>query len=251
MHLNQVRSKATDINRVQQDDYWASGGFDDFDSIRQALRPIIHLRDKGAAPSPEPLVIYDITEDRELFEINERTTSIRTVDYEIYRQEVEKTLRPLFDQDPVLKKIRAGEAITEAELNELNSLVHTRNPNVDLTVLASFYPESSAGLGQLLRTIVGLDVTAIEAQFTAFIQEHHIHLNALQQRFLGLLKSEISRKGQMTIAELYDQPFKSLHQDGIDGLFHDEQAHLIAQFVAGFTVKAGDAEEQVTVNPAQ
>ena len=51
----------------------------------------------------------------------------------------------------------------------------------------------------------------------------------------------------MTIADLYEQPFKSLHIDGIDGLFQDEEAHLIAGFVAGFTVKADEPVQKVAL----
>jgi type I restriction enzyme R subunit len=160
---------------------------------------------------------------------------------------VEKTLTPLFDKNPVLQKIRSGEPITEDELNDLNALIHTQNEHVDLTILKDFFPESTAGIDQLLRTIVGLDTGAIEAKFMHFVQSYHIQLNSLQQRFLALLKSEICRRGEIAIADLYDQPFKSLHQDGIDGLFQEEQAQLIANFIAGFTVKAGVPKDVVNM----
>ncbi|TNC81300.1 MAG: DEAD/DEAH box helicase [Oleiphilus sp.] len=247
MHLNQVRSRAAEVNKLQQDDFWQTANFDELEKSRSALRPVIHLREKGKTPPTNRTTIYDITEDQTKFEVNERKTNIVTVDFEIYRQEVEKTLSPLFEKDPVLQKIRAGEPVTESELEALNALVHTQNPSVDLKLLAEFYPESSAGVDQLLRTIVGLDVEQIDKQFTAFVQEHHINLSALQQRFLGLLKSEICRKGQMTIADLYEQPFKGLHQDGIDGLFQDDQAQLIAKFVAGFTVDVSQQASRVVM----
>lgn len=95
-------------------------------------------------------------------------TDIRTIDYEIYRQEVEKTLKPLFESDEVLKRIRAGESVSEAELNQLISLVHTQNPSVDLAILSEFYPDTTASLDQILRTIVGMNRDDIETQFTAF-----------------------------------------------------------------------------------
>ncbi|PIE40654.1 MAG: DEAD/DEAH box helicase, partial [Gammaproteobacteria bacterium] len=247
MELNQVRSKASEIRALQQDDYWLTANFDTLEHSRQQLRPVIHLRDKGPTPPPVEISVIDIKEDIGEYQVEERKTNIRTVDYEIYRQEVEKTLTPLFDKNPVLQKIRAGEPVTKAELDALNALIHTQNPRVDLELLAEFYPDSSAGVDQLLRTIIGLDVDAIEQQFTAFVQQHHINLSALQQRFLGLLKSEICRKGQMTIADLYEQPFKGLHQDGIDGLFQDQQAELIATFVAGFTVDTHSVKSQLDI----
>ncbi len=149
-------------------------------------------------------------------------------------------MQPLFNHDPVLQKIRAGLAVTEVELEQLNALVHTQNARVDLKLLKEFYPESAIGIDQLLRTIIGLDAHAVDLKFQVFVQTHHINLNALQQRFLALLKSEICRTGQMRISSLYEQPFIALHQDGIDGLFKDEQAQLIANFVAGFAIELGE-----------
>ena len=146
-----------------------------------------------------------------------------------------------------LQKIRSGEAITEQELDTLNALVHESKSSIDLKLLKEFFPDSAVGVDQLLRTIVGLDAKAIEDKFTAFVQEHHIHLNALQQRFLDLLKREICRRGEITIGDLYDQPFQSLHDDGIDGLFRVEQASLIAGFVAQFTVPAGQGRHNVEI----
>jgi type I restriction enzyme R subunit len=161
---------------------------------------------------------------------------------------VEATLTPLFATNPTLKKIRAGEPITKQELKDLNAMVHTNNSRVDLNLLTEFFPDSAVGIDQLLRAIIGLDRDAIEAQFSEFIQQHHIHLNSLQQRFISLLKSEICRSGSMTVERLYEAPFSQLHQDGIDGLFKDEQASLIAGFVAGFAIQSGQRKASADTN---
>ena len=253
MHLNQVRNKADTVARLQQYDFWQPGGTQQgciqaLEEVRQDLRSVIHLRDKSVNPPPADITpIIDIKEDADLFKTEEVKTNIRTVDYEIYRREVEATLTPLFATNPTLQKIRAGEAITEQELNELNAMVHTSNSRVDLTLLKEFFPDSAAGIDQLLRALIGLDRDAIEAKFSTFLQEHHIHLDSLQQRFISLLKSEICRSGSITVGRLYEAPFSQLHQDGIDGLFKDEQASLIARFVAGFAVQSGQRKASAEV----
>ena len=240
MNMNQVRDKANTIAQLQCDDFWKKDNVAALEQTRQNLRSVIHLRDKSVNPPPADVTpIIDIKENEQLYQIAEIKTNIRTVDYEIYRREVEASLMPLFDNNPTLQKIRAGQAISERELADLNAMLHTGNHSVDLNLLKEFFPDSAASVDQLLRTIIGLDRDAIESQFNAFLQQHHIHLNSLQQRFISLLKSEICRHGNMTVERLYEAPFKSLHQDGIDGLFQNEQATLIARFVAGFTVESG------------
>ena len=235
MNLSQVRRQSDEVKKIQDDHFWDNANFDGLEQSRVNLRPIIHLQKKGYPPL-KPNTVIDVTEIVGEVKYGERKTKIDSVDYEIYRQEVEKTLTPLFQTDPVLQKIRAGQPITANELSALNALVHTQNPSVDLYLLKEFYPDSTVGVDQLLRTIVGMDSAQVNQQFNQFIQQHHVNLTAIQQRFLNLLQQEICRKGQMTVAALYDQPFKSLHEDGIDGLFQNEQASLIATFVAGFTV---------------
>ncbi len=245
MHRNEVRQKAETIRLLQQDTFWQNADFTQLETARLKLREVIHLREKDKLPPPGPDHIYDIPEDITQIQVAETRTNIRNVDYEIYRQEVEKTLEPLFNQNPILQKIRAGEPISEEELYQLNALVHTQNARVDLKLLKEFFPESSVGVDQLLRTIIGLDVAAVGKKFEHFIQAHHIRLNSLQQRFLAMLKTELCTNGQISVSRLYETPYSNLHQDGIDGVFKDAEAHLIAEFVASFALELGKGKVQI------
>ncbi|MEE2024866.1 DEAD/DEAH box helicase family protein [Alkalimonas mucilaginosa] len=250
MHLNDVRAKASDIAAIQQDSYWQNLSFAALEHSRKALRGIIHLRDKDIVP-PMPDVVLDVKEDSADYKIKERAANIVSIDYQIFRQEVEKTLAPLFDTDAVLKKIRAGEPVSEDDLARLNSLVHTQNPNVDLNTLKEFFPESTASLDKILRTIVGMDKEAIEQAFTDFVQQTHTHMNARQQRFIGMLKNHVVRYGAVAIEQLYEAPFTSIHDMGLDGVFSQQQADVIQQFIRQFEVPLGNKAPRIekTLNP--
>ncbi|MEZ8790259.1 DEAD/DEAH box helicase family protein [Vibrio splendidus] len=246
MHLNEVRSKAATIKQIQQPNYLSDADYFAVEACRHNLRTVIHLRDKGVAPPAPKTPIIDLQEDSGLYETQEIKTDIITVDYEIYRQEVEKTLTPLFESNTVLQKIRGGQAVTEADLSTLNALVHTQNPNVDLHTLKEFFPESTAELGQILRTIVGMDEQQIEHEFTAFVQQVHTHLNARQQRFIGMLKNHLCRYGSVDIEALYDAPFNQIDDAGLDGVFpNPAQADVVEQFVRRFSVHLGNKHSSV------
>ena len=249
MHLNEVRSQAPAIAAIQSVQYWQQLSFEAIETSRKALRTIIHLRDKAAKPHTNDYII-DIKEDVNEIRETDRLTKIVSIDYQIYRQEVEKTLAPLFDTDVVLQKIRKGEPVTADDLAQLNSLVHTQNPTVDLNTLKEFYPESTASLDKILRTIVGMDKDAIEQSFTVFVQQIHTHVNAKQQRFISMLKNHLIRYGSINIDQLYDAPFTSVHMEGLDGVFSEQQADVIAQFIAQFNVELGSKNPQIdTHNP--
>ncbi|EHR40707.1 DEAD/DEAH box helicase family protein [Alishewanella jeotgali] len=244
MHLNEVRAKASAIAAIQQDSYWQNLSFNALEQSRKALRGIIHLRDK-AIVTPTHELVLDVKEDTAEYKVTERAANIVSVDYQIYRQEVEKTLAPLFDTDAVLQKIRAGEQVSEADLARLNALVHTQNPNVDLNTLKEFFPESTVSLDKILRTIVGMDKEAIERAFTDFVQQTHTHMNAKQQRFIGMLKNHLIRYGAIAIEQLYDAPFTSIHDMGLDGVFSQQQADVIQQFIRQFDVPLGSKTPRI------
>ena len=244
MHLNEVRAKASEIKNIQQQTYWQKLSFAALEQSRLALRSIIHLRDKGIQPSSVDYII-DITEELSEIHEKERPTKIISIDYQNFRQVVEQTLAPLFEHDVVLQKIRAGIAVTPDDLAQLNSLVHTQNPNVDLNTLKEFFPESTATLDKILRTIVGMDKAAIEQSFTRFVQEIHTHVNAKQQRFISMLKNHLIRYGAIQIAQLYDAPFTQIHDMGLDGVFNEQQADVIEQFIKQFDVELGDKSSTI------
>lgn len=91
----------------------------------------------------------DITEDANLIQTETRKTNIRSIDFKLYRQQVQGALEPLFQQNPVLKKIRNGEPVTQSELDELTKLVLIQNPNVDIRALKEFYPQATASTDKL------------------------------------------------------------------------------------------------------
>ncbi len=246
MHLNEVRAKAATIAQVQTPDFWNNADYADFETVRRELRAIIHLRDKGVMPSPTRAAIIDVREDVAEYRFNDVKTDIRTIDYEIYRQEVEKTLTPLFDTNPVLQKIRAGQSVSEAELNQLIAMVHTQNPNVDLATLKEFYPDSSASLDHILRTLIGMNKADIELQLTAFVQQLHTQLNSRQQRFISLLKTQLCKYGSLTVDQLYLAPFNQLDDAGLDGVFPiEQQAQIIAEFVQRYSVQLGEPQSSI------
>ena len=91
-------------------------------------------------------------------------TNIQSLDFAIYRKAVQAALEPLFETDSVLRKVRHGESIQPEELDRLNSLLHTRNPDVNLATLREFYPDTAVPLSRILRAIVGLEPEAVEAR---------------------------------------------------------------------------------------
>ena len=237
-HLAQVQQHGDLINTMREPDWWQNASFGELENARKKLRGIMHLMDKGTTPPPEPPVYTDITEDSSLIKSATQETNIKSVDFKLYRQQVQGALEPLFTSSPVLVKIRNGESVTEQELDELTKLVLIQNPNVDIKVLKEFYPEATAGLDQILRTMVGMDSSAVAARFAEFAAVHQ--LSSQQLRFLDMLKNHIRDFGTVEMKQLFEQPFTRIHGEGITGVFTDmTQVMAIKEIVESFTVDTG------------
>lgn len=232
-HLNPVRAKADELKALRSDAFWQSPGFAELDKLRAALRDVMGLAEAPVLPPPAPTAVFDVREDEAEYQVHVRPSKIKDVDFVIFRKAVQAALEPLFESDPVLVKVRNGEAITQDELDRLNSLLHTRNPDVDLATLREFYPDTVIPLAHILRAIVGLDHEAVEAKFTAFAQSHA--LSSQQLRFLGMLKDHIRQFGAIAVAQLFDAPFNTLHAEGLGGVFpNPHQLDEVVALVRGF-----------------
>jgi len=245
MHLNPVREKAEVIKRVKSDEFWSGLTVADLESVRKPLREIMHHRDRQGA-MPLPAKIIDVTEDAAGILTSRRATSLKTVDMKAYQQIVEAELKRHFDTNPTLKKIRAGEAVSEADIQALVSLVLVQSPDASRDVLAEFFADTAFPLDFAIRSIVGLDPEAVAARFAEFVRRHP-SLTAKQTRFLGLLQNHIARFGSVTLDRLYEQPFTVVDADGLDGVFEkpeeiDDLLDILSVFAPPPAVSAGTKE---------
>jgi type I restriction enzyme R subunit len=234
MNLNQVRAKAESIKKVKSAAFWTAITPDQLEELRRDLRGIMQFRQTGNGPDPTGALIYDITEEDGLIRTARRTSNIRSIDLAAYRARVEQALGELFATDPTLRKIRAGQPVSQGDLDALVSLVLTRHPDVDLSILTEFYPATADHLDLIIRSIVGLDPDAVKDHFTAFALAYP-SLTAPQMQFLQLLQNHIAKNGGIALERLADAPFTSLDEEGVYGVFpSDSQRHDLLAIVRTF-----------------
>ena len=236
MHLNPVREKAEVIKRMQSNTFWTDASVADLEEARISLREIMHHRTRHDSQAVPPKVV-DITEDATQVHFTRRSASLRSVDMKAYRQIIETELKRHFKTDPVLKKIRAGEPVSDREVDSLVSLILIQNTNVRREHLEEFFSETAAPLYLTIRTIVGMNPEAVRDKFTNFVQKHP-KLTAKQTHFLSLLQNHIARYGTIEVARLYDAPFTVIDADGPDGVFENENELLdLIEIVRSFGPK--------------
>lgn len=68
-----------------------------------------------------------------------------------------------------------------------------------------------------MRNLVGVDRQAAQAAFAQFLNDRS--LDATQIRFIELIIDQLTARGIMDAAALYEPPFSHLHAGGPDALF--------------------------------
>lgn len=241
MNLNPVRARASTIAEVRSAAFWDNVTVDALERVRCDLRGIMHYRQPPGTTTFGPKVI-DVTEDDSLIERKPHKVRLEGLDLAAYRSRVEKVLRDLFDTNPTLQRIKRGEPVTEEDLKALNSLIHTQDPYLDLNELVEYFPDTAGRLDQAIRKIIGRDASDVARVFGDFVQSHN--LNSQQIAFLRMLQNHIARHGSIEIDRLYEDPFTTIHNDGLDGVFTDEaQAQELIRIIEDFRKPATEGTE--------
>lgn len=219
--LNEVREKSVLLNQLKTAEYWESISVAALETVRLELRGIAHLTQKSATVVYSPRIV-DVPEVREEIQHYEYTAKASGLDMARYRERVEKILRPLFNSDPTLQKIRSGQAVEGAEIEKLVSMVLVQHPDINLQILEDHYPETRGRLYLAIRRVVGLAPEFVDRHFSDFV-ENTPALSAAQVKFLDMLKNHVIKYGGIQPEKLYEAPFTYIDSAGLSGVFSEQQ----------------------------
>lgn len=76
---------------------------------------------------------------------------------------------------------------------------------------------------------MGLDATAEQAVFAAFIQTGN--LRADQMTFMNTIIKHLTKNGVIDKTMLFKPPFTHIHHDGLFGVFNDASASKVIQLI--------------------
>ncbi|WP_197703018.1 type I restriction-modification enzyme R subunit C-terminal domain-containing protein [Thiohalobacter thiocyanaticus] len=232
VNIQAVRQKDAVIDRLRSAAFWQGVSLEDLEWVRNELRGIMKYRQRAGVSSSG----IDTTRVRDGAEIREqeRPQYLGSQSEALqYRRRLKTILSDMIANNPVLQKIRRNESVQPEELDQLTSSILTQHPGVDLGILNDFYGRTASGLQATIRELIGMDPAAVEAHFTRFLHAHP-RLTHLQVQFLNLLKGYISDNGSITIDKLYEQPFTSVSNEGLDGVFSESDIEDLIEVLKPF-----------------
>jgi type I restriction enzyme R subunit len=219
LSVNVVARERDLIEALQGPTWWAQPTDEKLRELARRLAPLMRFRQRRTDPMMK-LDIADLLASKEWVEVgpeHERITS------SAYRARVEAYIQELVDSNPVVAKIKAGEAISDDEIHELADLLERHDPHITVELLRKVYNHRTASFVRLIRHVLGVErleswPETVTQAFDAFIAAHTA-LTGLQIRFLQTLKTFILQTGKLAKQDLVDLPFTQIHPRGIRGVF--------------------------------
>lgn len=229
LNIGVVAKEKEIINKALKNSFWVNPTETDLKKVIDKVAPLMRYRQRfDGGDEQESLNLRDVTYKKEMIEFGPEN---ELVSVSRYKEMVEEMVQQLADQNPILKKIKSGEEISEEELKVLAELMNERDPFVTEKLLQRVYGNQHAKFLQFIKHILQIEVVhsfeeTVTQSFDEFIKQHN-NLSNNQIEFMTVLKKYLIDKGKIEKKDLINPPFTQLHPQGILGVFSPKEIEEI------------------------
>lgn len=197
---------------IQDSAFWEGITLQMLEELRLRLRGLVPLLDRKKRK-----IIYT-TFDDELTGVREESL------IELPRMtsaQYEKKVKAYLDghhNNIVIHRLRTNQPLTASDLEGLEQTLVQIGEDDGPTLLSGLLSRSGApSLAHFVRSLVGMDRTAAQAAFSAFLSDRS--LTPDQTRFIELIIDQLTARGVMEASALYETPFSDLNSGGPEAVF--------------------------------
>jgi type I restriction enzyme R subunit len=220
-NIPQVAAELQLIRDLTTDEWWQDVTVPMLEEVRARLRSLIGLIDTTARGD---LYTNFTDELGELIEVDPARLLTRD-EFKQFRLRVKDFLKAHEDH-LTMQRLRRNQPLTEADLDELQRFLLSHGVGTEQAIQRA--AEECNGFGLFIRSLVGLDRNAAKEVFAEFLADGTHTAN--QIRYINEIIDELTSRGVMDAARLYEPPFSDLAQ-GPESLFSvaevDNICHLL------------------------
>lgn len=197
------------IQDIQTDEWWEDVTVPMLEVMRRRLRDLVQLIEKRKRK-----VVYTDFEDLMGAETVFHLPGLGSVTDEAkFRAKTQAFLRDHLD-NIAIQKLRLNRPLTPGDLSELERILSESGASEEDIRRAA---EQSKGLGLFVRSMVGMDREAAKQAMAGFIEGKTLTANQLE--FVNMVINQLTERGVVELARLYESPFTDLTPQGPEGLF--------------------------------
>ncbi len=207
-----VAAQLTFLAALQDPAFWTDITLTELEDLRRRLRSLVPFLDRTKRQ-----IVYTDFEDEILDVRVEEPLAIPAMTGTQYAKRVAEYLADHHD-NLAIAKLHRNLPLTTADLESLERALVAIGADHGDRLLADLLTHSDApSLPHFIRRMIGLDRQAAVAAFGHYLENQS--LTARQIRFVELLIDQLTTRGIMTPAALYDAPFTDLHDGGPEAVF--------------------------------
>jgi len=220
LNIREVANAKELIKAATSDEFWIKTDYKKLELVRTSFRKLIQF-----IPEKEMVIFQTDFEDKIL-----AAKDVEGADgyskSDNYKLKVEKFIRENKNHI-VIQKLRNNFKLTSAELYALEKLLFEESHLGTRQEFIKIYGEQP--LGKFIRSILGLEEEAVQKAFSEFIDSGN--LSAGQIQFVRTIFTHFKINGILELQQLAKPPFTDVNDNGIFGLFDDEEQDKIIRIV--------------------
>lgn len=225
-----VNAQMETILEVQEDSWWPNVTLPMLEQVRIKLRELIKFVDK----EPGFTDVFTNFED-ELGEPNTEHLLIKTdANMAEYRKRVQRFINENTDH-LTISRLKNNKPISRADVKALEDILFSEGGPISREEYIAVYGEQPLGL--LVRSTVGLSRKAAKEAFAEFLSDAPLHPDQIS--FLDQVVDYLAKNGTMEPKAMFDTPFTHINDEGLSGLFDEEESTKIVRLVRRVNQNAG------------
>lgn len=206
-NIPEIMAQSELIDKILHTDYVETAGINEFEHIRENLRDLIKY-------IPIHKITYDTNFDDEILSMEWKDSELENDDLKnYYKAKAEFYVRQHSD-NAVISKLKSNEPLTSADVKILEEILWS-----EVGTKQDYEAEyGNKPLGEFVREIVGLDMSAAKAAFADYLND--VNLDSRQIYFVNQIIEYIVHNGLMKdLSVLQEAPFTD--QGSIAQVFTD------------------------------
>ncbi|MCG7377371.1 DEAD/DEAH box helicase family protein [Paenibacillus sp. ACRSA] len=240
--VSQVADHADMLREVMDVRFFDRTNAIDLDGVRKLIRELIRSLDKE-----QKVIVHTNFEDK-LKEIVFDDILPSYGDFKDYNDHISEYVRE--HQDHIaIQKLKRNKSITLLDITSFADMLEEEQAGTKEQFNQHFGSGENNSFGIFVRGLLGLDRSAAQDAFAILLQK--TNLNANQINFINMIIDYLSVNGILEPSKLLDQPFVTLHHEGVYGLFDektvDEIVSVMYALKESARVKIGfnDTKDQI------